>query len=394
MRGILIENKNDNMIPPDGPEGSFRFGKSKRIPAVILSAALLLSLLFSGCSTGNAKNAYAKYSGEFTDTFDTVVIVVAYAKSQEEFDKIFETVHGGFAGMNRLFDIYHSYEGINNIKTINDNAGKDKVKVDKLIIDLLKASKDIYRKTGGNVNVAMGPVLEIWHEYREKGINDPAEAELPSAEDLQHANRFTDIEKVIIDEEDSTVFLEEKEMSLDVGAIAKGYAAEVVARRLIDEGYDSVLISAGGNIRAIGCPKDGIRGRWGIGIKDPDSPLGWSADDGNLIDVAFVSGTSVVSSGGYERYYTVGGKDYNHIIDPKTLMPADHYKAVTVITENSADADALSTALFIMPPGESRKFVEDSEGLEALWMMPDNTIVTTPGMKRTLRDLGGAANEK
>lgn len=388
---VTAANNNDNRIPPDRPGGSFRSGKTM---FVALPAILISSLLLSGCSTGNAVSTYTKYSGEFMDTFDTVVIVVAYASSREEFDDIFETAHSGFTEMHRLFDIYHSYDGVNNIKTINESAGKDKVKVDRAVIDLLEASKDIYGKTKGTVNIAMGPVLKLWHDYREKGNADPNNTQLPSLQELQYANRFTDIDKVIIDEKALTVFLKEKGMSLDVGAIAKGYATEVIAERLISEGYDSVLISAGGNIRAIGRPKDGIRSKWGVGIKDPDSPLEWSTDEDNLIDVAFVSDTSVVSSGGYERYYTVAGKDYNHIIDPKTLMPSSYYKAVTVVTEDSADADGLSTALFIMPPEESLAYAEGMEGVEAMWVMPDNTITMTPGMRRMLRDTGGAKNEK
>lgn len=381
-------------VPPVNTEGSFKIGSKNKYLFVFLSAILLAALLFSGCTTSSAANLYTKYSNEFLDTFDTIVIVVAYAKSDQEFSEIFESAHSGFLEMNRLFDIYHTYEGINNIKTINDNAGIGSVKVDKLIIDLLKTSKEWYQKTGGTVNPAMGPVLNIWHDFREEGLADPDNAKLPPAEDLQKASRLTDINKVIIDEDASTVFLKEKGMSLDVGAIAKGYATEVVAQRLIDKGYDSVLISAGGNIRAVGKPKDGIRSRWGVGIKDPDSMLEWSRDDENLIDVAFVSDMSVVSSGGYERYYTVDGIDYNHIIDPITLMPANYYKAVTVITEDSAEADVLSTTLFIKPPEESLKFAEGLDGVEALWVLQDNMIMTTSGMKQMLRDMGGAKNEK
>jgi len=134
-----------------------------------------------------------------------------------------------------------------------------------------------------------------------------------------------------------------------------------------------------------------VRGKWGVGIKDPDSLLGWSEDEENLLDVAFVSDMSVVSSGGYERYYTVDGVDYHHLIDPGTLMPADYYKAVTVITEDSAVADILSTALFIIPPEDSVELAQRL-GAEALWVMPDNSIVTTPGIKLMLRDMGGAKN--
>lgn len=356
----------------------------KKILLFVLCFALSLPLI--GCQTKPKK-----YSGEFLDTFDTSVIIMAYAQSDEEFDEIYRIVYDTFSELNKLYDIYHDYEGINNIKTINDNAGVMPVEVDARIIDLLKLSKEWYAKTDGTVNVAMGSVLRIWHDYREAGEYDPFTAQLPPIDMLENAMQHADIEQVIIDEQASTVYLNDNQLRLDVGAVAKGYATEIAADRLIEKGYDSVLISAGGNVRAIGTPKDGIRSKWGVGIKDPDSPLAGSTDESNLLDVAFVANLSVVSSGVYERFYTVDGVNYHHLIDPETLMPADYYKAVTVVLEDSAQADLLSTALFLLPPEESLQYAENIEGVEALWVMTDNDIIMTPGMKTMLRDMGGAS---
>jgi thiamine biosynthesis lipoprotein len=324
------------------------------------------------------------------DTFDTDVIVMAYAQSQAQFDELFDLAHDEFLKLHQLFDIYHSYDGFNNVKTINDNAGVAPVKVDPHIIELIKRSKEWYKKSDGTLNIALGAVLSIWHNYREAGSADPGNAQLPPMADLQAADAHTDIDKVIVDEEASTVFLEDKDMSLDMGGVAKGYATEVVADLLEEKGYDSVLISAGGNVRAIGAPKDGIRKKWGVGIKDPDSPLAGSTDESNLLDVAFVADMSVVSSGVYERFYTVAGKQYHHLIDPATLMPADYYKAVTVVTKDSGMADILTKPLFIKPPEEALAYAEGLDGVEALWVMPDDTLMTTSGMKALLRDMGGA----
>lgn len=356
----------------------------KKILLLVLCFALSLPLI--GCQTKPEK-----YSGEFLDTFDTSVIIIAYAQSDEEFDDIYRTVYDTFAELNKLYDIYHDYEGINNIKTINDNAGVMPVEVDARIIDLLKLSKEWYAKTDGMVNVAMGSVLRIWHDYREAGEYDPFTAQLPPIDMLENAMQHADIEQVIIDEKASTVYLNDSQLRLDVGAVAKGYATEIAADKLIEKGYDSVLISAGGNVRAIGTPKDGVRSKWGVGIKDPDSPLAGSTDESNLLDVAFVTNLSVVSSGVYERFYTVDGANYHHLIDPQTLMPADYYKAATVVLEDSAQADLLSTALFLLPPEESLQYAENIEGVEALWVMTDNDIVMTSGMKTMLRDMGGAS---
>lgn len=356
-----------------------------RIFPVLFSLAVLLPLLVSGCTIQASR--YQKYQYEFYDTFDTVVIVIAYAQSQQEFDALTEIVHDRMYYFHQLFDIYHDYDGIHNLKTINDNAGIKTVKVDESITDLLIRARDWYDRAGGTVNIAMGSVLSIWHDYREA-----AASELPPPEALEQAAQHTDIGRLVINQTQSTVYLDDKDMSLDVGAIAKGYAVEAVADELIAKGCDSVLISAGGNVRSIGAPKDGKRDKWSVGIADPKMAPDISVQPQKLLDVAYVSDISVVSSGGYERYYVVGGVPYHHLIDPNTLYPANYYQAVTVFTEDSATADALSTALFLKPPEEALEFAESLHNVEALWVMPDDTLMATDGAKNMLRDLGSAAN--
>lgn len=210
----------------------------------------------------------------FFDTFDTITRVVAYTRTKEEFDSYMEIIHNRFIELHKLYDKYNDYEGINNIKTINDNAGIKPVKVDKEIIDMILFSKKWYAKGVKETNIALGPVLKIWSEYRDMAEADPEDAKLPPMELLKEASRYTDIEKVIVDEENSTVYLEDPNMRLDVGAVAKGYATEIVANELEAKGLKSALISAGGNIRAIGKPLDNIRERWGgVGIQNPDKSL-------------------------------------------------------------------------------------------------------------------------
>ncbi len=362
----------------------------------VLLMAALTAAFACGCTAQGAQDAQAdwqKYQYEFYDTFDTVTIVVAYSRSQEEFDALCSTVHDTMLEAHKLFDIYHTYEGINNIKTINDNAGVQPVKVDARIITLLQQAKDWYDKSGGLLNVAEGAVLSIWHDYREAGIAEEAAAELPPQQMLEEAALHTDIENVIIDEAASTVYLADAEMSLDVGAMAKGCAVEEAADALIAQGYDSVLLSAGGNIRAIGAPRDGKRSLWSVGIAKPEIETDLVAQlQQELMDVAYVTNMSVVSSGGYERYYTVDGVAYHHLIDPVTLYPANYYKAVTVLTEDSGMADALSTVLFLMPPEQALSYAKGLDGVEALWVLPDDSLMYTEGAKTVMRDLGGAKN--
>lgn len=351
-------------------------------------------VLVSGCA--NNKNnsgagAYKKFSYEFFGSFDTVIQFMGYAENQDKFNEMAEKGQNRFLELSRLYDIYNDYEGINNIKTINDNAGIKPVEVRQEIIDLIKFSKEWYDKTSGVVNIAMGPVLSIWHDYREEGINDPNNAKLPDMQSLREAAKLTDISKVEIDTSNKTVFLKEKGMSLDVGAVAKGFATEMVARELESEGYTSFIISAGGNIRVVGKPLDGVRNKWGVGIQDPDQNT--KIPDTPSMDIVFINDMSLVSSGDYERYYVVNGKRYHHLIDPVTLMPSDYYRQVTIVTKDSGMADALSTAAFLLPYDKSRELIESLEGVDALWVMPDRSMKVTDNLKGMLKNMGGATNK-
>ena len=313
--------------------------------------------------------------------FDTVTTIVGYSESKEEFTALAGRIKDKLTEYHRLFDIYNSYEGVNNIKTINDNAGIAPVKVDKELISMLLFAKEQYYATDGKTNIALGSVLRIWHEYREKGISDPLGAEVPPRKLLEQAAGHTDIEGIIIDTEASTVYLSDPGMRLDVGAVAKGYAAERTAQYLEGDGVSSLLLSVGGNVRAIG-GKPGKNGMepWNIGIKNPDK----ESKDTELCSV-LISGYSVVSSGSYERYYTVDGTRYNHIIDPSTLMPASHFSNVTIICRDSGIADALSAAVFIMPLEMGKKFVEGLNGVEAMWVTGTGEVVYSEGFESFLK---------
>lgn len=350
-------------------------------------------LFLSGCQNSNQPPAvekeYVKYSNTFYDTFNTVTTVVGYTKTEEEFTNYFNKMHSRMLELHKLYDKYNDYEGINNIKTINDNAGVKPVKVSKDIIDLIIFSKELYEEVGTQTNIAFGAVLEIWHDYREEAEADPANAKIPPMEALALANEHTDIDKVIVDVQNSTVYLNDPLMSLDVGAVAKGYATELVVKEIIKEGFTSGIISNGGNIRTFGIPMDGIRNKWGVGIQNPDSSIANSEE--NTIETIFLTNASVVTSGDYQRYYVVGDKVLNHLINPETLMPGDYFRAVSVVTENSGRADFLSTTIFLLSYEDGRKLIESMDDVEALWIFKDKTIEATEGMKNIMKSNGATA---
>jgi thiamine biosynthesis lipoprotein len=193
------------------------------------------------------------------------------------------------------------------------------------------------------------------------------------------------MDDVVIDEASQTVFLAKKGMSLDVGAIAKGYAAGNAMAAAVEAGMESVLFNMGGNIISGGKPQDGVRDRWGVGIQDPGLDVSGVA---NILDTVFANNTSIVSSGGYQRYYVVDGKRHNHVIDPETLMPAVKHAAVTVVHPDSCLADALSTALFIMDEDDGRALVAKL-GAEAIWIANDGSVSFTDGYKAISKTYGG-----
>ncbi|MDO5718321.1 MAG: FAD:protein FMN transferase [Tissierellia bacterium] len=365
----------------------------KRLITLVLS----LSLILTSCSGLNkAENdkpeERKKFEHTFFDTFDTIIKYVEYDESEEEFNENKKFVEDEFRRLHKIYDNYKSYDGINNVKTINENAGKGPIEVDEDLIDLIRFSIDCYKNISDKTNIAMGSVLEIWSDYREEGIEDPDKAKIPSHNELSAAKEHMDIDKIKIDKKKKTVELEDPEMRLDLGATAKGYATELIAQKLIEKGVDSAIISAGGNVRTIGRPKDGMRDEWGIGIQNPDNILGKS--ELTVADVLYVHDTSVVTSGDYQRFYTVDGKNYHHIIDPEQLMPMTYFRSVSVVTEDSGVADFLSTAAFLLPFEESKKLIESYKGAEAMWIMSDDSIEATDNLLKMMKSNGATSKDE
>ncbi len=329
----------------------------------LLCTALALAAL-AACARGPQL-----YSATIFDLFDSYVSVKIYAASQEEFDSHTGIIRNRMEELHKKYDIYNNYSGVNNLKTVNDNAGLAPVQIDVDVMALLKFGKLAYEETGGAVNIALGPVLKIWHDYRDRGLDNPEAAELPPLDLLLEAKALCGIDGLILDEEKSTAFLTTPGMSLDVGALAKGFAAGIAVEDAKAAGMSSAIIDAGGNIIAVGAPLGGPRDMWSVGVRDPESPA-------SLADTIYLSDSAVVTSGDYQRFYTVAGREYNHIIDPETLMPAEIHAAVTVVAEDSALADMLSTCLFVLPVEQGRAILERYGG-EALWIAHDGGKTAT-----------------
>ncbi|MBE6811259.1 MAG: FAD:protein FMN transferase [Ruminococcaceae bacterium] len=333
--------------------------------------SIVLCLFATGlcsCATQPQKMKFAAHS---MDYFDTATTITGYEYKQEEFDAVSEEILSALGEYYRLYSIYHRFDGMVNLCTINELVdGKHRtVTVDRRIIDMLLYAKEMYNATNGIMNIAMGSVLSLWHDYRTIGKDNPSQASLPPMEKLKEAALHCDIEKMVIDEVNHTVTLTDPLMTLDVGAIAKGYAVECVARSLEEKGVSGYVLNVGGNVRTIGCKADGTP--WAVGIENPDG--------GEYLAYLHLQGEAVVTSGSYQRFYYVDGKPYHHIIHPDTLMPADFYLSVSVVCKDSGLADALSTALFCMSLEEGKALVESFPDAAAMWVAKDGNQTFSSG---------------
>lgn len=297
---------------------------------------------------------------------------------QDEFDSVFTEASNDFSYYNKLFDIYNDYEGINNIKTINDNAGIQPVEVDPVIIEMLQEAKYFYDLSNGEFDITIGALLKVWHNYREEGINLNTEGKkgnIPTEEELEEASTHKGWEHVQIDEENNTVYIDDSSISLDVGGIAKGFSTEKIAQSLASEGIITGAINAGGNNRTLGTKYDGSN--WRVGIQNPNG-------SDSILVVNMDGKCSFVTSGDYERYYVAtDGNSYHHIVDPETLYPAKYFHSVSIITEDSGVADCLSTTLFTLSYKDGLKVLaaykkdHPDTFLEAIWIMDEDTEIDT-----------------
>ena len=307
---------------------------------------LFVIAVFLCTSCGGKK----RYQDQFTDVFDTASMVIGYEGKEADFQRRSQLLHDTLLHYHELFDVYTAYPGVENLKKVNEEAGKAPVKVDKEIMALLKFGKEIYQDTDGRVNIAYGAVLSLWHEKREEGIANPEQASLPDEDALVEAAKHCHIEDLVLDEEHSTVYFKDPKLRLDVGGIAKGWSVERAAEILEKDGAKQYLLNIGGNLRAIGKKADGKR--WICPVQNPFYVDG--EDDEPYAVTGEIENTSLVTSG----------------------YPANRHRSVTILTKDSGLADGLSTALFILSVEDGKALLkkikkEKAVDIEAMWVEPN-----------------------
>ncbi len=336
-----------------------------------------LLVFMTGCPQ-TADKTGVRYMTYFT-YFDTVSNIYTYAgDSDEDFSANCKEATDILEEYHALFDIYYPHSGVVGLYEINKNAGGDPLKVDQKLLDFLLYAKDLYDLTGGEMNIMMGSVLRPWHDCRTAAKDDPANAKIPDKAVLEEAALHTSIHLLEVNELDSTVRIADPQASIDVGALGKGYATEKAAQALEERGVTSYVLNIGGNIRIIGQKPDGSG--WLTGIKDPAN------HDSSYALYLTLANTSCVTSGVYERFFTVQNERYHHIIDKDTLMPSGHFASVSVITKDSGLADCLSTALFCMTLEEGQALVNSLDEVHVLWITADGEQHMSDGLKSLIAE--------
>lgn len=319
---------------------------------------LLFCQLTSGC--GTATEPVTK-SGFY---FNTVISVTIY-------DKVSESV------MDECFELAKQYEGYfsntiadSDISKIN-NAGGTPITVHDETVELLEIGISYGELSGGRFDITIGTLSDLWDISTKALLEETNASMIPSDEDIAAALATVNYRNIRI--EGNEVTLLDPDAKIDLGGIAKGYIADKMKEFLNKKGITNGFINLGGNVLALGGKEDG--GAYTIGIQKP------FAEDNSAIASVKVTDETVVSSGIYERNFTVDGKLYHHILDISTGYPYDNGLAsVTIITKNSVDGDALSTTCFSLGLTDGMALIESLDGTEAIFITTDNEIYTSSGI--------------
>lgn len=340
----------------------------KRLLVLTVAAFFLLPSLFSCTKEQNAPLCKRTEVG----LFDTVCTFGA-AGPAEDFTPTADALFEELARLDLLFDCYEEDETVSNLATVNAMAGVAPVKVDALLIDFFLYLDTLPPALLEKVHPVMGALTILWKNARTEGVP-------PSNGELHEASAHIDYSNLVIDDRASTLYLTDPAARLDVGAFAKGYAAKHCAALLADWGVENYLLDLGGNVSAKGCdPRTGKE--WSLGVDDPER------EDESTLGVFPATDCTLSTTAGDKRFFVYQGESYHHVIDPATLSPADSdFLSVTVCAADPALADALSTALFILPKEQGQALIKDARSsdptLSALYCKKDGTLLFTEGFPK------------
>lgn len=323
--------------------------RSRRAHTALPLLFFVIAVTLPGCT--------AQPVSETLFSMDTVITVTAYGPRAKA--AVAEAV--------RVFDhvdtLMSAYRNTSDVARVNRLAGSGWVTVSSETFSVLTSALAMARQSGGAFDPTIGPLVRLW------GIGARKNPAVPRPDAIRSAMSKVSYRRVKVDPVARRVFLEEPGMALDLGGVAKGYAAGKAAEVLRRHGVKHGLIDAGGNIVAVGQHPEGRP--WNVGIRNP-------RNTGAVLGMVTVSNMAVVTSGDYERYFILNGRRYHHILDPRTGYPAQGMRSVTIIAPSSMQADLMSTAVFVLGPERGLRFAGRFE-VDALIVDSSGGLRTTPG---------------
>lgn len=250
---------------------------------------------------------------------------------------------------------------------LNEASGLHEVSLSPDTFYVLERGKYYSALSGGSFDITIGPVVKLWNIGTDY-------ATVPDSEELKQAIELVDYKKLHLDRDKFEAKLDAKGMKVDLGAIAKGYAADEVAAILKKHGVKHAIINLGGNVLAIGGNVNGEPFK--IGVQNPLNPRG------DYMGILNIEDKTVVTSGIYEKYLEKDGKRYHHILEPKTGYPADNsIVGISIITDKSIDGDGLSTSVFLLGLDKGMELIESLDNVEAIFITTDKKVYISKGLK-------------
>lgn len=251
---------------------------------------------------------------------------------------------------------------------VNKNAGIAPVHLGSDLFQLIKVAKKTSQDPANPFNIAVGPLVKAWRI----GFKD---ARIPASQEVSAKLSLVNPDNIILDEVAQSVFLTQPGMEIDLGAIAKGYFADEVKKKLVGGGVESGMINLGGNVLTIGhAPGNRLRA-WTAGIQNP------LAGRGKIIRAISLMGDSLVTSGVNERYFQANGQHYHHLLDPDTGLPiSTDIASISIISKYSVDAEIWSTAGFLSKTEESIEYLSKQKNIEAVVINEGGDIHLTSGL--------------
>ena len=335
----------------------------KLSPLSSLIFLLLLAVLLVGC-TNIAETQEIKPVSKTAFLMGTIVKITIYDQVKEA-ESIFQKVFARISDIEDRMTINKGTEK-SEIIQLNKKAGKEYSKLSPDTFYVLEKGKYYSEISNGKYDITIGPLVKLWNIGTE-------EARLPEEIELNNTMPLVNYKNLILDKENLSAELKIPGMIVDLGSIAKGYAADEAAKILEQAGIEHAIINLGGNILTLNTKPDSTY--WRLGLQDPLKPRG------DYMGIIMLNDQALVSSGIYERYFELNGKRYHHILNPKTGYPEENsILSVSIITKDSIDADGLSTAIFLLGLEEGMQIIEDLPNTEAIFITSDKKVYYSSGI--------------